>query len=336
MLTSRNIIGTKRRRIAVLSLVAMVSCLMFSEAEGGIVTAVTGNANNGGEPNSIFTIDTNTGVVSKIGSASITPNAFAYAPANDIFYYGDHNSDDFYYFDPSTGTDTKIAEAVIDFGAPAGSRFSGPGDFYQNRYYFVPEQSSGQPYNGSDVLYYVDLAANGKSWTGAGQITIGMPTGKTGFGDFGDIAINPNTGILYGQTIARNSDQIGGLYSIDLNVANPTLTMINTSSAASTNAFQLAFNQYGELFGNRYDGNSEIIPIDISNGNLGATITLVGLNGDFFDMGSVHQLTLTVTPVPEPASLHLLFFATLICSWWSRRRSLRVKPDSETISPVAC
>jgi MYXO-CTERM domain-containing protein len=302
---------------------------------GALITAVTGNAQNGGQPNTIFKINTSTGQVTAMGTTPVTPNSFAFDPDNDLYYFGNHANDDLYYFDPTTGTSTKMADAVADFGAPNGSRFSGPGDFYNGRYYFIPESSSGQPFNAMDDVYWVELSADGRSWVSSGIITVTMPGTLTGFGDFGDIAIDPTTGVLYGQTVARNSSQVGGLFSIDIGSATPSLTLIDTSPGATTNAIQLAFNEDGELFGDRYDNIAEILPIDKVTGIINAPIALVGTTADFFDLGSVTSTAPSLEETPEPASLHLAAVGLLLAAggWWRRRRSApAVTPTSREVT----
>lgn len=287
------------------TVVALFAAVTFDSAHAELVSAVSGSSQNGGEPNSLFIVDTTTGEATNLGMASVVPNALAFNVEDNVFYYGNHNNNEFYFFDPLTGTDMQIGSG------PTGTRYSGPGDYAGGRYYWVAEGPSGSPLPGTSEVRYFEFSPDGKSIANSGVIDVTLPAGADGFGDFGDIAINPVDGIMWGGSSEYdpNANEVVGIFTINILDANPTLTVINPLEGLDGNGIQMAFNGNGELFANRFDNQAEILPIDLTNGILGAGVPLVNTTADFFDMATV---------VPEPCTLPIALLG--LCTLWSRSR----------------
>ena len=184
--------------LAGVSLLTLAFALASSiTCSAGQVTGVSGSANNGGMPNTLFMIDTDTGVVTPLGTTSVVPNSLGFDPANNLFYFGDHNGNNFYVYDVGSGTETLIGQG------PTGTRFSGPGEFFNGRYYYVAEGSNGAPLPNTNTISVFDISADGLSVTGTDSISVALPSGFSGFGDFGDFAIDPSSGVLYASASER-------------------------------------------------------------------------------------------------------------------------------------
>lgn len=272
-----------------------------------VVFGVTGSLGNGSaNTNSIYRVDSNTAVETLIGATSVTGNAFAYNPSAGVYYYGSHSGTNLYSFNTSTGANTLLGN-LTSYGQPAGTTLSGGADFYGGRYYYTPEVSDSN-------LYYVDFSADGTAIANGGHLAVTLPTGITGLGDFGDIAIDPGSGVLYGSSsqIPGAPDTSARFWRIDLNDPTYSLEILNTAPAV----YQLAFDDSRRLMGNAW-GTGNLYHLDTSDGSILST-TPTNFGGDFYDLatsGAAHA--------PEPSSTGLVMLGLLGGITRRRRRDFR-------------
>ena len=175
-----------------------VCLLLFATVSSSKVLAdisygVTGSTGFGSaQANSFYRFDTTSGGATYLGTAALEGNAFAFNATDNLYYYGDHNGSELYSYDVTTGTNTLMGN-LDNFGKPAGTTLSGGADFWDGRYYYTPEISDGN-------LYWVSFSQDGTAISNGGSIALNLPSGITSLGDFGDIAIDPISGQLFGSS----------------------------------------------------------------------------------------------------------------------------------------
>ena len=285
-------------KIAV-SLLLLSSSLSYSNTFG-----VTGDYGYGTlDANSIYQI-TSHGATTKIAETAVVPNSLAFNTAENVYYYGDHYGTDLYAYDASSGSNVFVAD-LTNHGMPAGYALSGGADFYNGTYYYSPERPENTPgaipQQATDI-YVVNFSANGLSLESHAQLDVTLPQGWESFGDFGDIAVDSSSGLLYGSSTSVTGALDGDEYfwSIDLNEANKTVTVINQNTGTNSRAYQIAYNAIeNAIFANQFE-TKEYVVIGKNDGGIKSKVSL---GGDFFDLAS------TVLPdsnVPEPSSTLLL------------------------------
>ena len=276
--------------------IALIVCSCFLPQHHtqafGVVLGVTGDSNEGANAtNTIYEINVNDGSLTSVGqtfdNGSVVPNTLAFDESNNIYYYGDNDGTNLYSFNRNTNTNTSIADLTSIPGTgsmPSGTRLSGSGDFNNGRFYFVPEIFNAEP-NTEDDIHWIEFDTSGTSITDSGIIEVTLPDGLISLGDFGDMAIDPQTGILYGASRAIADNEVNGIWTVDIDSAAPTLTELNTSTNDETP--QIAFDASGSLYGNIFD-TRQIVEIDKVTGEIipGTTVDISG-GADFFDMATV-------------------------------------------------
>ena len=229
--------------------------------------------------------------------------------AADVYYYGDHYGTNLYAYDTSSASNVLIAD-LTNHGMPDGFALSGGADFYNGTYYYSPEKPENTPgaipQQATDI-YAVNFSADGLNIVSHSELNVQLPAGWVSFGDFGDIAVDSSTGILYGSSTSVNGNFGDGAYfwSIDLNEANKQVTVIDQNNTANARAYQIAYNAIeNAIFANQFESN-EYVVIDKQTGTPGATVAVAG---DFYDLAS------TVLPdkIPEPSSTLLLGLAASV------------------------
>ena len=296
---------------------------------GASVVGATGNTGYGNlAANSFYEIRTGNGRARFKGTASVTPNQFAYDVSTNNYYYTNHTGTNFYRFDVDEGTEHLITD-LTQAGMPAGKTASGGGDFYNGRYYYTPEA-------GTDSIYTIGLNPDGTQIQSHSPITpsnlsdfsdLADGSVHAGLGDFGDIAINRETGKMYGSsTMHNNGSSYTAFWAIDLTDPNYTMEMISTDLGS---VYQLAFDERNRLWANRWangpgETRGELVRIRLSNGSIRATktITLNGnnANGDFYDLASsnIREGT-SIAGVPEPSNLCYIVVSSVLCLWRRKR-----------------
>jgi len=247
-----------------------------------IVAAVTGSSGNGGNPNTLFFVDATSGQTTSITTTPVVPNHLAYDWNRQLFYFVDHSGQALYAYDLNSGVTTLIDSDITSIPGtgdmPAGFTGHDAGTFWNNRYYIIPHNgSTGQ--TGND-LHWIEFDSTGLVIADSGLLAMTLPAGITHMGDFGDIVIDLN-GILYGSSSSTAANQLAGLFTADMNLAVPAVTVLN---AAYTGA-QLALTGNDGLYGNDWQ-TGEVVNLDKTNGNILSTAT-IDFGGDFFDMAPV-------------------------------------------------
>lgn len=185
----------------------------------------------------------------------------------------------------------------------------GGADFYNGTYYYSPEipaNVAGMIPQQANDLYAVNFSADGLSIVSHSELNVALPSGWQSFGDFGDIAVDNSTGILYGSSTSVNGSFGDGAYfwSIDLNEANKEVTVISQNTSSNARAYQIAYNAIeNALFANQFDSNEYVV---ISKNDVTSSSTVaVAVAGNFYDLAS------TTRPdyIPEPSSTLLLGLA---------------------------
>ncbi|MBT8036746.1 MAG: hypothetical protein KJO21_04290 [Verrucomicrobiae bacterium] len=310
------------------NLVFLLVWLQVLAVQANTVVAVTGNSGNGNlDPFSFYEIDTVSGESTLKGdTGTVVPNQLAYDESTDHYYFMDHTGSNFYGHDVSTGTNTNflIGDLTL-YGMPAGKTGSGGGDFYNGAYYYTPETGSNQIYSitfqndGTEISSFAPITPTGLS----AHSDLDDGTSFAGLGDFGDFAVDSETGILYGSSRLSHTSKGGEYYafwSIDLAHLDQPMVMIDDNAPS---VYQLAFDEENNLFANVWGSGGDLIEIDKTDGSqLGHTQILIGganASGDFYDMASTGTRQ-GVEVVPEPASVTFLMSA-LALLFQRRRRS---------------
>jgi len=289
---------------AILSLLFLSSSIAYSNTFG-----VTGDYGYGSlDPNSIYHITSN-GATTKIADTAVVPNSFAYNTANDVYYYGEHYGTNLYAYDVSTASNILIAD-LTSHGMPPAFLLSGGADFYNGTYYYspeVPENTLGMiPQQATDI-YAVNFSADGLSITSHAQLNVVLPTGWSSLGDFGDIAVDTSTGVLYGSSWAVNGSINDGAYfwSVDLNDPNKQVQVLGQTSTSNDNVYQIAYDAIeNAIFGNEWQSDDYLVIDDFD----GTPLSNTPVAGNFYDLAS----TILPDSVPEPSSVLLIGFATSI------------------------
>lgn len=278
-----------------------------------------------GVDNTIYYVDTtvkNIQAVTPSLSTGVKANGFATdRDQNHLYYFGSNG--DLYFYDIVNGDAGTVAPASTfgnsaDF-PPENAGFSngsfwyiGKGDDYDNKLYQVAITYSGTAnvpsFSGTPVAY--QLSASGS--------TTGMA--------FGDIAINPTSGTLYGSTTPGS----GGLFfSLDLATLSPSgTTPVNVIASGKPISLQLAFSDdYATLYGQQYifDPTDPTNPAKTS----GAWFTVDTTTGSY---DAISGFTTTpgmrdlagVAAVPEPGTFLLATVGFAAALAWNRRPLVKV------------
>lgn len=276
-----------------------------------------------GVDNTIYYVDTTARTIQTVApslSTGVKANGFATDRVrNEMFYFGSNG--DLYYYGIATASAGTVAPAsafgnVADFppenaGFYNGSFwYIGKGDNYDNKLYEVPITYTGDvpSFSGTPVAY--QLSASGS--------TTGMA--------FGDIAINPNTGVLYGSTTPGS----GGLFfSLPMSSLSPSgTTAVNVISSGNPISLQLAFSEdYSALYGQQYifDALDPTNPAKTS----GAWYTVDTTSGAY---NAISGFTTTpgmrdlagVAAVPEPGTFLLATVGLAVAMAWNGRKAPKV------------
>ena len=261
------------------SVARFAAFLAFAAAVAGGPAIARANAIYGvAVDNNIYYIDPAAQSITYVApslSTFVKANGFATDRGrNQLLYFGS-NGDLYYYDIPSGGSGTVAAASVF------GNTDEFPPEdaaYYNGAFWYIGK--GGRVEDFDNKLYKAELTYRGgvPSFSGtpvAYQLTAsGSSTGMA----FGDIAINPNTNMLYGSTTPVS----GGLFfSLDMTslstpAASYPVTVIDSGKLVG---LQLAFNgDYSVLYGQQYQFNP-INPadpaltsglwytVDISNGN---------------------------------------------------------------------
>lgn len=188
--------------------------------------------------------------------------------------------------------------------------------YYNNAYWFFEFNSN--------VLNKVNLSYSGTGTSAVPSISsidtfaingMNLPNPGTGLNTntFGDIAINPNTGMLYASTTR------GRFYSLDL--SNPTNTFTELAAALGTEntlGLQLSFNtDYSTLYGHSYE-DGKWYEVALANGartEIAGFTTLPDGGKGFRDLGGA-----AVAAVPEPSTVALAGIGIGGLAWRLLRR----------------
>jgi hypothetical protein len=285
----------------VISLLLLSSPLAVANIFG-----VTGVRSYGSlDANSIYHI-TSVGAATKIAETAVVPNSLAYNTGAEVYYYGDHYGTNLYGYDVSSASNVLIAD-LTNHGMPANYALSGGADFYNGTYYYSPEipeiTPSAIPQQATDI-YAVNFSADGLSVESHSQLNVELPDGWVSFGDFGDIAVDSSTGILYGSSTSVNGNFGDGAYfwSVDLNETDKKVNVISQNTSPNARAYQIAYNAIeNALYANQFE-SGEFVVISKDDGSITSTAPI---SGDFYDLAS----TVVSTNVPEPSSALLLGMA---------------------------
>ena len=241
-------------------------------------------------------------------------NSLAYDTAReDLFFIGP----DFKlkYWTRASGT------TVSDVGAaPIATVDPNNAAYYNDAYWFFDFNSN--------VLNKISLSYSG---TGTGAVPsisssqtfsiagMDLPNPAVGLNTntFGDIAINPNTGMLYASTTR------GRFYSLNLN-GDPTNTFIQlaapiaTSGTDNTLGLQLSFNtDYSTLYGHSYESGDWFTVGLADGGRTGIGYQTTPFEGKGFrDLGGA-------AVVPEPSAVALACLGAGGLAWRYVRRRRR-------------
>ncbi|NWK54347.1 PEP-CTERM sorting domain-containing protein [Verrucomicrobiaceae bacterium N1E253] len=310
--------------------------LLGNAVQAANVMAVTGNQGDGNfDPNSFYEINTDNGRSTKIGSATVTPNQLAYDVSSNNYYYMDHNGSNFYRFDITNGTQHLIGD-LIDVGMPSGKTGSGGGDFYNGRYYYTPETGTEGLYvisfngDGSQIVSHTPIAPSNLS----DHSDLFDGSGNAGLGDFGDFAIDSDTGLMYGSSrMSKNGQSYYAFWTIDLTDPNYEMAMLNDNIS---DVYQMAFDENNVLWANRWNSGGDLYELNKSDGTISDTATLRYINsrgrwraanGDFYDMAST-GVREGIPVIPEPSSF--AFMSTAAFLFLRRRR----KPEAVLYSTL--
>ena len=193
--------------------------------------------------------------------------------------------------------------------------------FYDDAFWFFKE--------GTKTLVKTSLTYTGSTPNGiSGFTTYTMDTGTFAPSDdvnrFGDIAINPNSGVLFGYTARGPAPDFPGgqFYSLDLNTITGSNTLANYSLISTTTGtgLQIAYNaDYSILYGHNYD-DGKWFEIDTNSGaltDLGFS-TLVANSRGFRDLAGA-----SIVAVPEPGTMALAVVGVVGGGFFLRRRGQR-------------
>jgi hypothetical protein len=231
------------RAMACLAIIAIVAGTpLVAEADAIYGVAVDNN---------IYYVDPSAQSITYVApslSTSVKANGFATDRSrNQLLYFGSNG--DLYYYDILSNGSGTVATASV-FG---NTNEFPPEDaaYYNNAFWYIGK--GGRPEDLDNKLYKAELTYTGgvPSFSGplvSYQLTAsGSSTGMA----FGDIAINPNTNMLYGSTTPGS----GGLFfSLDMttlsdSVSNP----VNVIASGKSISLQLAFSgDYATLHGQQY------------------------------------------------------------------------------------
>lgn len=291
----------------------LVSTLLLTTCASTLANTfgVTGTAGYGTlDPQTIYHITSN-GATTKVGkTANVVPNSLAYNPVADVYYYGDHNGSNLYAFDAKNANNVFIAD-LKDHGMPSNYFLSGGADFYQGTYYYSPEISEVQvgsvvtPQQATDI-FAVNFSTDGLNIISHSTLNLTLPAGWSSLGDYGDIAVDTSSGVLYGSSRAVKGTASDGAYfwSVDLNDASKTIKVIGKTAVPRDKVYQIAYDSIeNAIFGNEWQSDKYVV---ISEAD-GSVVSTKNIGGNFYDLASSARPDV----VPEPSSTLLLGIASL-------------------------
>jgi hypothetical protein len=227
------------------------------------------------------------------------------APRNRVIFIDDGDSgagdaDALYEYDlTGTGTFTKIGN-VSTPEIPI-STTSGGGGWYQGEYYYW-DDSGGV---GSEGMIRISFNGDGSF---ASSTTLFDPA-PGDFGDFGDLAIDEATGLLY--AVSQDGGSAFDFWSMDLADLGSGRTIL----ASDVDYQQIAFANDGQLVGVEKTSLSarNWYLIDTSDGS-STTVSRLG-DFDVYDMANGG-----LYPIPEPSSATLLALSAAAATLLLRKR----------------
>lgn len=225
---------------------------------------------------------------------------------NQLFFIGPDNGLKYWVQGSGTTANAVSTPGLVEFDPNNAA-------YYNNSYWFFEFNSN--------ILKQVNLAYTGTGSSAVPSISSvdsfeisGMslpPTGSVNnTNTFGDIAINPNTGMLYASTSR------GRFYSVDLSTKGFTELAASLGND-NTVGLQLAFNtDYSVLYGHSYETGNwyEVSLADGGRTSIDFSTTPFGGKG-FRDLGGS-----AVAAVPEPSSVALACFGAGGLAWRLLRR----------------
>ena len=231
---------------------------------------VTGSYGHGSlDPNSIYHI-ASTGVTTKIADTAVQPNSLAFNTDANVYYYGDHTGTNLYGYNANTNANVLIAD-LQNHGMPDGFNLSGGADFYNGIYYYSPERpeitAAAVPQQATDI-FAVNFSADGLSIVSHDNLNVTLPTGWSSLGDFGDIAVDTSTGVLYGSSWAVNGSINDGAYfwTVDLDDPTKQVVVLGQTSTSNDNVYQIAYDAIeGAIYANEWNTEDYLV-IDTTDG----------------------------------------------------------------------
>lgn len=301
------------RLAAAFSLAAVVAFGAASAWAGPPVPAYIYGIDN---INDIYEIDpiakTSTLVLAQPAGIS---NSLAYDTVrNDLFFIGPDLK--LKYWSRESGTTV----GNVDENPVVAANNANNAAFYNNAYWFFDFNSNvlnkiSLSYSGTGATAVPSISST-QTFSIAGMdlpnavdpVAVGLNTNT-----FGDIAINPNTGMLYASTTR------GRFYSLDL--SNPTNTFTELAAALGTEntlGLQLSFNtDYSTLYGHSYE-DGKWYEVALANGartEIAGFTTLPDGGKGFRDLGGA-----AVAAVPEPSTVALAGIGIGGLAWRLLRR----------------
>ena len=293
-------------RVAVAAVIVTMAATAWAGPPAPAYIYGVDNANDIYEINPVSKTSTRV-LVQPTGGSS---NSLAFNTDRDQLYFiGPDNS--LKYWVQGSGT-TGISVA----GSPTISLDPNNAAYYNNAYWFFAFNSN--------ELHRWDIAYSGTGSSGVPTITgtqvysiDGMNLPNPGVGlntnTFGDIAINPNTGMLYASTTR------GRFYSLNLS-GDPTNTFTELAAGlglSNTLGLQLSFNtDYSTLYGHSYEDGSWYTVATADGARTSIDFSTTPFEGKGFrDLGGS-----AVAAVPEPSSVALACVGAGGLAWRMLRR----------------
>lgn len=294
-------------RVAVAAVIVTMAATAWAGPPAPAYIYGVDNANDIYEINPVSKTSTRV-LVQPTGGSS---NSLAFNTDRDQLYFIGPDNGLKYWVQGSGTTGISVA------GSPAVGIDPNNAAYYNNAYWFFDFNSN--------VLNRWNLGYSGTGASGVPSVTSTQtysienmllpPSGTTGLNTntFGDIAINPNTGILYASTTR------GRFYSLNLS-GDPTNTFTELAAGlglSNTLGLQLSFNtDYSTLYGHSYEDGSWYTVATADGARTSIDFSTTPFEGKGFrDLGGS-----AVAAVPEPSSVALACVGAGGLAWRLLRR----------------